>query len=88
MIAHLVEKADLCTRRNGASFQPGRSRAQDGEAAYRRICPGVLSADEPNKIIAARNGPPVVIGMGDGEYFVASDVPGHSAPHARHISSW
>src|ERR1051325_5892195 len=35
----------------------------------------ILSADEADTIISARLGPPVVIGIGNGEYFVASDVP-------------
>ena len=35
---------------------------------------GVISTDEPDRLIATRSGSPLVIGIGFGEYFIASDV--------------
>ncbi len=45
---------------------------------------GVLSAHAPDTLVAARMGPPAVIGIGEGEFFLASDVPG-ILHHTRNI---
>jgi len=66
MIAHMIEK-----HYNG-----------DLEHAVLKACAGmrgvwacaILCVDEPNKIVGIRNGPPMVVGIGEGEYFIASDV--------------
>ncbi len=68
IVAHLVE----------------REMADDGlENAVRRALLSLrglfalvlISADDPEKIVTVRNGPPIVVGLGDGEFFVASDIP-------------
>jgi len=44
---------------------------RDLEGAY---AIGVISKKEPGRLVAARRGSPLVIGVGIGEYFIASDV--------------
>ncbi|MBI4653926.1 MAG: glutamine--fructose-6-phosphate transaminase (isomerizing) [Nitrospirae bacterium] len=36
---------------------------------------GIIREDEPDKIVAVRKDSPLIVGLGDGEFFIASDIP-------------
>ena len=84
IIAHLIEQVqqDADTAGQPVTLEVAVRRAVKRLTGAFAL--GVLSALEPDKIVVARFGPPVIIGVGEGEYFVASDVPG-VLHHTRNI---
>jgi glucosamine--fructose-6-phosphate aminotransferase (isomerizing) len=76
IIAHLIEQELRSAESSGKTMlleDAVRRAARRLTGAY---AISVISADAPDTIVTARNGPPAVIGVGEGETFVASDVPG------------
>ena len=68
VVAHLVERE---TRDDGLENAVRRALVQ----LHGLFGLVLVAADDPGKIVAVRNGPPIVLGMGDDEFLVASDIP-------------
>ncbi len=68
VVAHLVEQEWKADGLEGA-VQRAMTRLRGLFAIV------LMSSDDDQKIVAVRNGPPVVVGLGEGECFVASDIP-------------
>jgi glucosamine--fructose-6-phosphate aminotransferase (isomerizing) len=66
IIAHLVEKYFA-----GSLEKAVRQALRELEGAY---AIAVLSTKDPDKIVAAKMGPPAVVGIGDGEILISSDI--------------
>jgi glucosamine--fructose-6-phosphate aminotransferase (isomerizing) len=77
IVAHLVEQE---SRGDGLAAAVRRALAQL-RGLFALV---MISADEPDTIVTVRNGPPVVVGLGKDEFFVASDIPAILA-HTRDV---
>ena len=84
IIAHLIEQVQQDADTAGLPIPLEVSVRRAVKRLTGAFALGVLSALEPDKIVVARFGPPVIVGVGEGESFVASDVPG-ILQHTRNI---
>ena len=80
VLAHLIEAELQRNARPGNSDSPSVEMVADAiRAALRRVTGAyaiaVLSQDAPNTIFSARKDSPLVIGLGEAENFLASDIP-------------
>ncbi|HEY3119125.1 MAG TPA: glutamine--fructose-6-phosphate transaminase (isomerizing) [Vicinamibacteria bacterium] len=67
VVAHLVE-----SHFKGSLEEAARAALTELEGIYALV---LLHKDDPQKLVAARQGPPLVVGLADGERFLASDIP-------------
>jgi glutamine---fructose-6-phosphate transaminase (isomerizing) len=84
IIAHLIEQEIRSAATSGKTLSLEDAVRRAARRLTGAFAISVISADEPDKIVVARNGPPAVVGLGQDEYFVASDVPG-ILHHTRNI---
>ena len=76
VIAHLIEEETRSAENSGKTMPLDEAVRRAARRLTGAYAISVISADTPDTIVTTRNGPPAVVGVGEGEAFVASDVPG------------
>ena len=69
VLVHLIE--EIYKNDNTDLLEAVRLALNEVSGAYAIV---IMDEDQPGQLIAARKGSPMVIGVGDGEYFIASDA--------------
>ncbi len=69
VISHLIDEH---VQRGGGLFEATRRAIKELEGSFSIV---VLCESEPDRLVAAKSATPIVLGLGEGENFVASDIP-------------
>lgn len=69
VVSHLIEER----RKSAGSFEAAVREALALLKGAYALC--IVSEEEPDVLIAAKLGSPMVVGLGEGEFYVASDIP-------------
>jgi glucosamine--fructose-6-phosphate aminotransferase (isomerizing) len=78
IVSHLIVKH----LKEGASYLEAVQRTiQKIKGSYALV---IINAQEPRRLVAARKESPLILGLGDGEYFLASDIPA-ILPYTRRV---
>jgi glucosamine--fructose-6-phosphate aminotransferase (isomerizing) len=78
IVSHLIVRY---MRRGAAYLDAVRATLKEIKGSYALV---IVNAQEPRMLVAARKESPLILGLGEGEYFLASDIPA-ILPYTRRV---